>query len=151
MVQTGQRRRWISALPARFGSADPKALPPLEVTDEFKELLPPEVVSTSVQYVRRPAQLLATRAIKKIPSNELVISTALELAAAAEADGYRVVKREGRPVVMQISGDSKYGFNKNCELAMSTWLSVPDFLREEAVGVVLEEGREGQADTQVAG
>ena len=44
-------------------------------------------------------------------SNEAVFGAALELTAAVEADGRRVVKREGRPVVMQISGDVKYGFN----------------------------------------
>ena len=49
------------------------------------------------------------------------------------------VRREGRPVIIQISMDVKYGFNDKRELAMSVWLSVPDALREEYVGVVLEE------------
>ena len=40
---------------------------------------------------------------------------------------------------MQISDDVKWGFNEKQELAMSVWLSVPDALRGEYVGVVLEE------------
>ena len=108
--------------------------------DEGYESLPSEVVSTSVQYVRRPSQLLAVKRLRKIPSNDNVITTALELAKAAESDGYRVIKREGRPVIMQLSTDLKYGFNDEMKLSMAVWLSVPDPLREEYVGVIIDEG-----------
>ena len=69
-----------------------------------------------------------------------MITTALELAKAAESDGYRVIKREGRPVIMQLSTDLKYGFNDEMKLSMAVWLSVPDPLREEYVGVIIDEG-----------
>ena len=71
---------------------------------------------------------------------ETSTASSIELAANAEADGYKVVRSEGRPVVMQVSGDVKYGFNDKAELAMSVWLSVPDRLRDEYVGVVIDEG-----------
>lgn len=150
MSQPGQRRRWISPLPTRFG-ADPSALASLD--DALRprdddsgafEKLPPEVVSASVQYVRRPSQLLATRRLWSIPSNTKVLTAALELAKAAEKAGYAVVRREGRPVVVQLSGDVKYGYNADSELAMSAWLSVPDALRDEYVAVIIDEG--GGAD-----
>ena len=70
----------------------------------------------------------------------MVLTSALELAAQVEREGRRVVRREGRPVIMQLSGDVKYGFNERRELAMSVWLSVPDPLREEFVGIVVDEG-----------
>jgi len=168
--QTGQRRRWISPLPTRFGD-DPTTLPSLDDTlptlqseaeagaeEEAAaaaaggalvggaddgceyESLPPEVVSASVQYVRRPSQLLAARRLKTIPSNDAVLTAALELTEAAEAEGLRVVKREGRPVVVQLSGDLKLGYNDRKQMAMAVWLSVPDSLREEYVGVLVDEG-----------
>lgn len=143
MQKTGQRRRWISALPARY-SSDPSTLPSLNLGSDDGEddgyLASGMVSSPSLQYLRRPAQLLAVRRLNKIPSNELVLSTAVELMKLAERDGRRVVKRNGRPVVMQISGDVKYGFNDRKELAMTVWLSVPDQLRDEYVGVVIDDG-----------
>ena len=33
----------------------------------------------------------------------------------------------------------RYGFNSKKQLAMSVWLSVPNYLREEYVAVVIEE------------
>ena len=50
-----------------------------------------------------------------------------------------MVRSEGRPLVVQMSGDLKYGFNDRAELAMSVWLSVPNAFKEEYVGVVVEE------------
>ena len=58
--------------------------------------------------------------------------------ARAHVAGYTVAKEGGRPVIVQISGDVKYGFNDKIQLAMSVWLSVPDSLRDEYVGVVVE-------------
>lgn len=154
MSQTGQRRRWFAPLPARFRDVDAERLPaivdPVIGDDEAAdgggdddegESLPPEIVSASVEHTSRPAQLLAVRALKEIPSNDAVLKTALELTERAEAAGYRVVKEGGRPVVMQISGDVKYGFNDKVELALSVWLSVPNALREEYVGVVIDESQ----------
>ncbi len=89
--------------------------------------------------MRRPAQLLALRRLQQAPANNAVLSAALELAAAVEADGATVVRSEGRPLVVQMSGDLKYGFNDRAELAMSVWLSVPNAFKEEYVGVVVEE------------
>ena len=51
-----------------------------------------------------------------------------------------MIKRNGRPVLVQLSGDVKYGFNDRKELAMTVWLSVPDPLREEYVAVIIDEG-----------
>lgn len=133
----GQRRRWICPLPTRWG-VDPSDFPdPASGLSDYKP--PPEVDSCSVQYVRRPAQMLAIRKISEIPGNDLVLSTAAELAEKAEKDGYRVVKSGGKPVVMQMSGDIKNGFNSEKQLAMSVWLSVYDFAREEYIGVVIED------------
>ena len=61
-----------------------------------------QVDSPSVQYVRRPSQLLAVRRLRASPSNERVLTAALELTAAAESDGRSVVKRQGRPVLLQL-------------------------------------------------
>jgi hypothetical protein len=138
MAQSVQRRRWISALPTKVGD-DPAALPDPDGGAGVVEDLPEAVVSASVQYVRRPSQLLAVRRIRQAPSNQVVLSTAIELCAAAEAEGRRVLKSEGRPVVVQLSDDLKYGFNERKELAMAVWLSVPDSLRGEYVAVVIEE------------
>jgi hypothetical protein len=70
--QTGQRRCWISPLPGRF-SNDLSSLPDLSgAVDDPNAPLPASVSDISVQYVRRPAQLLAVRRLRKIPSNELV-------------------------------------------------------------------------------
>ena len=138
----GQRRRWIAPLPSRYG-ADASVMPPLDDLSTLNQpgsdiFVPEEVVSTSVQYVRRPSQLLAMRPIKQAPSNELVLSTAVEIAASAERAGLKVARREGRPVIMQVSGDVKYGFNSRRKLSMCAWLSVPDALREEYVAVIIE-------------
>ena len=92
--------------------------------------------------MRRPAQLLALRRLRQAPANNAVLSAALELAAAVEADGATVVRSEGRPLVVQMSGDLKYGFNDRAELAMSVWLSVPNAFKEEYVGVVVEEKKQ---------
>ena len=56
----------------------------------------------------------------------------------------RVVKRGGRPVVMQLSYDVKYGFNDRRQLAMSVWLSVPDSMRNEFVAVAIDETGTGE-------
>ena len=69
--QTGQRRRWISPLPTRFGT-DPSAFPTAEVTEEDREALPDLASSAALGYVKRPAQLLAVKRIKGIPSNEVI-------------------------------------------------------------------------------
>ena len=167
MTQPGQIRRWFAPLPSRFADADPATLPSFEHAFDDDDdgdgddgdarggdgrrveggaqigSLPAEVVSASVAHVRRPSQLLAVRALKEIPSNDAVLTAALELTAAAEAAGYAVEKREGRPVIMQLSDDVKWGFNDKRELAMSVWLSVPDSLRGEYVGVVLDESAGG--------
>ena len=158
MSQAGQRRRWFSPLPTRFGAdLSSSALPsfdncleprPGEYEGE-EPGLPPEVVSASCQHVRRPSQLIAVRALKESPSNSAVLTAAVELASAAEAAGLRVVKREGRPVIMQLSGDLKYGFNEKRQLAMSVWLSVPNLLREEYVGVVIDEEGGRDIDARV--
>jgi hypothetical protein len=144
MQQTGQRRRWIAPLPARFG-VDPDAMPALSLkgVDEEEEdgyLECGMVTAPSLRYVRRPAQLLAVARLGRIPSNELVLSTAVELMNRCERDGRKVIKRNGRPVLVQLSGDVKYGFNDRKELAMTVWLSVPDPLREEYVAVIIDEG-----------
>ena len=144
MAQAAQRRRWYAALPVRFGD-EPSKLPrlPDPTTDpEYRDELPDGVTSVSVGYVRRPAQLLALRRLKQAPANNAVLSAALELAAAVEADGATVVRSEGRPLVVQMSGDLKYGFNDRAELAMSVWLSVPNAFKEEYVGVVVEEKKQ---------
>ena len=120
------------------GGAEAAAAAEDDADDDEEESLPEEVVSASVQYVTRPSQLLATRRLQQIPSNDAVLSTALELAECAERAGYTVAKEGGRPVIVQISGDVKYGFNDKIQLAMSVWLSVPDSLRDEYVGVVVE-------------
>ena len=101
--------------------------------------VPDEVVSTSVQYVRRPSQLLAVRRLTKPPSNELILGTAVEIAASAEAAGLKVTRQGGRPVIVQMSDDIKYGYNARKQLCMCAWLSVPNLLREDYVGVVIEE------------
>ena len=91
MAQAAQRRRWYAALPVRFGD-EPSKLPrlPDPTTDpEYRDELPDGVTSVSVGYVRRPAQLLALRRLKQAPANNAVLSAALELAAAVEADGPR--------------------------------------------------------------
>ena len=80
------------------------------------------------------------RRLKESPSNQAVLSAALEMAAAVERDGGTVAKSEGLPVVLQMSGDVKYGFNERKQLAMSVWLSVPDSLREEYVAVIVKQG-----------
>jgi len=142
MAQPAQRRRWFAPLPLRFGD-DPTTMPSLlepSSDPEYKDEIPEEVSGVSVGYVRRPAQLLATRALKQSPANNAVLTTALELAAAVEADGGKVVKSDGKPVVLQISGDLKYGFNDRKELAMCVWLSVPNSLRDERVAVIVDEG-----------
>ena len=113
LTRAGQRRRWISPLPTRFGG-DASEMPPLDDLSTLNQpgsdiFVPEEVVSTSVQYVRRPSQLLAMRPIKQAPSNELVLSTAVEIAASAERAGLKVARREGRPVIMQVSGDVSTG------------------------------------------
>jgi hypothetical protein len=69
-----------------------------------------------------------------------VLGAAIELADKVEAAGMRVVKRGGRPALMQLSYDVKYGYNERSQLAMSVWLSVPDVLRAEYVGVIIDEG-----------
>ena len=140
MTQTGQRRRWFAPLPLRFVD-EPSSLPDPADSADVAEGMPSEVYGFSVQYVRRPAQLLAVKRLRQIPSNEVVLSSAIELAKKVEQSGKRVAMSEGRPVVMQISGDLKYGFNDRGELSMTTWLSVPDVLREEAVAVVIEDVR----------
>ena len=59
-AQPAQRRRWIAPLPARFGD-DQAALPDPDGGAGRSDEMPEEVSSCSVQYVRRPAQLLAVR------------------------------------------------------------------------------------------
>ena len=137
-VQMAQRRRWICPLPLRFGD-DPSAMPDPDGGCDELDQLPASVASPSVQYVRRPSQLLAIWNVKQVPSNQVVLETALRLTEKVEADGWRVARSVGRPVVMQLSGDLKYGFNTKRQLSMCVWLSVPDFLRTEWVGVVLDE------------
>jgi len=137
MVQKGQRRRWYAALPLRFGD-DVATMPDADAGMAEAVQVPEAVTSSSVQYVRRPSQLLAARQLRASPSNKLVLSTAVELTALVERDGGVVAKSEGRPLVVQYSRDVKYGFNERRQLAMSVWLSVPDALREEYVAVVVE-------------
>jgi len=144
VTQTAQRRRWICPLPTRFG-ADPTDFPEPDARKSNPEdpiTLPSEVVnsSASVRYLRRPSQMLALTKLKAVPSFDLVLSTVTDLAKKVEADGYKVLKRNDRPVVMQLSSDIKYGFNSQKQLARLVWLSVPDFFKEEYVGIVIDEG-----------
>ena len=151
MTQPAQRRRWFAPLPVRFGD-EASEMPPLDdpqSSPEYRDEIPPGVSGVSVGYVRRPAQLLAVRRLKEPPSNNAVLTTALELAASVEADGRAVVRSEGRPVIMQLSGDLKYGFNDRRELAMCVYLSVPDLLRDEQVAIIIDEGL-GPVERQAA-
>ncbi|KAL3924377.1 MAG: hypothetical protein SGPRY_003932 [Prymnesium sp.] len=69
----------------------------------------PGVVEQSVQYVRRPSQIIAAMKLNAMDNKELASQWApLLLAAAAklteqvEASGRRVVKSQGKPVFMQV-------------------------------------------------
>ena len=136
VTQTGQRRRWVLPLPARFG-ADPSVLPdPDGGADERP--FPDGVVERSVQYVRRPAQTIAATRVTDL-SNAAVLNAATKLAADVEAMGRRVVHANGRPVLMQLNYDLKYGYNKRKQLAMAVWLSVPKFLEYNEVAVLVED------------
>ena len=42
-------------------------------------------------------------------------------------------------MIVQMSDDIKYGYNARKQLCMCAWLSVPNLLREDYVGVVIEE------------
>lgn len=146
VTETAQRRRWICPLPTRFG-ADPSDFPEPDARKSSPQedpiMLPSEVVnsSASVKYLPRPSQMLALTKLKAVPAFDVVLSTVTDLAKKVEADGYQVVKRNDRPVVMQLSSDIKYGFNSEKQLARLVWLSVPDFFREEYVGVVIDEAQ----------
>ena len=72
------------------------------------------------------------------PSTAALLETAVELAAAVERDGGKVQRSGGKPVVMQLCGDLKYGFNNKRELAMAIWLSMPGLFRDDSVAVVVE-------------
>ena len=62
-----------------------------------------------------------------------MLNAAPALAAEVEATGRRVVRAQGRPVLLQMNYDLKYGYNARRQLAMAVWLSVPRFLeRNEA-------------------
>ena len=82
---------------------------------------------------------LALRRLRGLPSNKAVLTAAREVAAAAERDGHRVVRREGQPVIYVLSYDLKVGFNAREELSMAVWLSMPRPLMHNEVGVLLEQ------------
>ncbi len=137
MTQVGQRRRWIMPLPSRFGDSMDD-LPDLSTSGVDEE--PPECVTAqSVQHVRRPSQLLAVTRLRGPPSNEAVLSAAVSLARSAEAAGYRVVRSGGQPVLLQLTGEIKCGFNRRKELSMAVWLSVPGLLQTNEVAVVIDQ------------
>jgi hypothetical protein len=138
MQQVGQRRRWIMPLPMRYANRSIANLPDPDggVADDP---LPTDVISQSVQYVRRPAMRMAVRSIQGAPSNKNVIAAAREIAAAATADGLRVVRQDGQPVFVQLSYDAKIGFNSRAQIAMAVWLSVPRLVQQNKVGVLLDE------------
>jgi hypothetical protein len=138
MQQVAQRRRWIMPLPMRYANRNIADLPNPD-GGATEGPLPSDVLSQSVQYVRRPAMRMAVRSIRGVPSNKNVIAAAREIAAAATADGLRVVRQEGQPVFMQMNYDAKIGFNSRAQVAMAVWLSVPDLVQENQVGVLLDE------------
>lgn len=146
MQQTAQRRRWIMPLPLRYSTATLSELPPLDgplsSPDEEDEETPAGILEQSVQYVRQPGRLLAVRRISGPPSNKAVLSAAQEMAAAAEKDGLKVVRQRGRPVVYQMCYDLKVGFNRRRQIAMAVWLSVPGFLQQNEVAILLERPEE---------
>lgn len=136
MQQVGQRRRWIMPLPTHFADRSLADLP--DPDGGASEELPQDVLSQSVQYVRRPAMRMAVRTLRGDPSNKNVISTVQKIAAAAAADGLSVVRQDGQPVFMQMAYDAKVGFNRRAEIAMAVWLSVPSLLQHNEVGVLLD-------------
>jgi len=138
MEQVAQRRRWIMPLPMRYATRSIADLPDPD-GGAADDPLPPDVLSQSVQYVRRPAMRMAVRSIQGVPSNKNVLAAARQIAAAATADGLRVVRQDGQPVFMQMSYDAKIGFNSRAQIAMAVWLSVPSLLQENTVGVLLDE------------
>lgn len=139
MVQTAQRRRWICPLPLRAGD-DLGSLPDLsEAGAAASEPAPRGVTRQGVAHVRRPSQLIAAKRLRGPPSNENVLSAAIELAQAVEADGGRVVRMGGQPVIWQMAGELKNGFNSRRQLALSVWLAVPGPFRTDEVAVVMEE------------
>ena len=135
----GQRRRWVLPLPARFG-VDPSALPDPDPDDVASETPLVEGLSEqSVQYVHRPAQKIAAVRVKGDMSNQAVVNAANKLAADVRASGGRVVMQQGRPVIMQLCYDMKYGYNARKQLSMAAWLALPRWLEKNEVAVLIDE------------
>jgi len=135
LQQTAQRRRWIIPVPMRYTTDDITLPDPDGGTDE----MPDCVVEQSVQYVRRPSQRLAMRRLRGPPSNKKVLQAAQEMVVAAERDGLKVVKQQGKPVIVQFCYDIKVGFNAKAMISMGVWQSVPSWLQHNEVGIVLED------------
>ncbi|KAL1526350.1 hypothetical protein AB1Y20_015064 [Prymnesium parvum] len=128
VTQIGQRRRWIMPLPARFGP-DPSGLPHPDARVEDQPLPAGVVEQSAVQYVSRPSMTIAAGVFK----------AAEDLTRKLEALGRRVVKKQGKPVIIQMCYDLKYGYNSKKQLSMAIWLSVPKFLERNEVAVVVED------------
>ena len=137
-LEPAQRRRWVLPLPMRYGGgADLSGLPDPD-GGASEEPFPADVVEQSIQYVRRPAQRLALARVKGSPTNAAILGAVQSVAAAAAADGLRVAFQGGQPVFVHLCYDVKIGWNSRRELAMAVWLSVPQWLEDNLVGVVID-------------
>jgi len=135
-TQVGQRRRWLLPVPTAFGDDETSLPSPDGGADEEPAA---GISQQSVKYVRQQAQRVAMRAIQGTPSNKAVLSAAVELAECAERDGLKVVKQEGRPVLLHLCYDAKVGFNSRQKVSMAVWLSVPKRLQENKVCVLIQD------------